>query len=430
MIGAHHVDATRFEALAGGGGGADAVRDLARAQLSRNLLLLKYIVAEWPGDAGARTAGRDVLVAAQRQAPQTFTTVMGDPMVGAWAAATVRRIRRPPDPAWPVEAHLGHLGALAAAAAVRCGLAAEVPAYAWAGRVTFPGLGTARVPADGPLIIRVADGRLSVPGAACEPTWHRLRRLRAGPPGHPFALRVEDDNPYRGCYHASPATRLSEPELAGWRRTFGAAADLLATHLPHRLAELRAGLQSVVPLVVEDEGVAKSGTARDAFGALGLTLPRSPEDFAVTLVHEFQHSKLSALLGVIPLYADGGAERHFAPWRPDPRPTGGLLQGVYAFLAVAETWHLLRAAPGLERTATRQFAQVRAQVRVGLSALAASAELTTRGRTFVAGLGRSLQRLLDEAVPAWAEHASERTMRERTREWERHNERPVGGTRG
>jgi len=64
------------------------------------------------------------------------------------------------------------------------------------------------------------------------------------------------------------------------------------------------------------------------------------------MVHEFQHSKL------------------WAPWRTDPRPLGGLLQGVYAFLGVADTWRALAARPALGDLAMREFAEAREQVDV------------------------------------------------------------------
>ena len=31
-------------------------------------------------------------------------------------------------------------------------------------------------------------------------------------------------------------------------------------------------------------------------------------------------------------------ERVYAPWRPEPRPVVGLLQGVYAHLGIARFW--------------------------------------------------------------------------------------------
>jgi HEXXH motif-containing protein len=57
-----------------------------------------------------------------------------------------------------------------------------------------------------------------------------------------------------------------------------------------------------------------------------------------TLVHEIQHLKLRALLDLITLTLPDDGSRYYAPWRPDPRPVSGLLQGAYAFLAVSVFW--------------------------------------------------------------------------------------------
>jgi HEXXH motif-containing protein len=75
----------------------------------------------------------------------------------------------------------------------------------------------------------------------------------------------------------------------------------------------------------------------------------------VTLVHEFQHSELSVVPDLTRLYDAGPDEFYYAPWRNDPRPFGGLLQGVYAFIGVADTCRCLAARPYLSDTAQREF---------------------------------------------------------------------------
>ena len=46
------------------------------------------------------------------------------------------------------------------------------------------------------------------------------------------------------------------------------------------------------------------------------------------------------------MYMQGDSERHFAPWRTDPRPPGGLLHDVHAFFGMADAWRALRTEPG------------------------------------------------------------------------------------
>ena len=43
--------------------------------------------------------------------------------------------------------------------------------------------------------------------------------------------------------------------------------------------------------------------------------PSTAAEFAVTLVHEFQHSKLSAMLDLKPLIDPADDRRYFAPWQ-------------------------------------------------------------------------------------------------------------------
>ena len=62
---------------------------------------------------------------------------------------------------------------------------------------------------------------------------------------------------------------------------------------------------------------------------------------AWTLVSEFQHIKLSALLDMFPLI-EPCADRGYAPWRDDPRPMGGILQGVCAFPGIVRFWDVQR----------------------------------------------------------------------------------------
>lgn len=401
----HELTRTELAAVATGLGGAAVVGELMASRLSRHLLLLKYLAGEWREDRRLLDAAVGTLAEAQHRSPAVFRRLLSDPLVGTWLAHTTRQLRRHPDDR--LTGDLLHLGALAASAAVQTGLDADVVGYARQGRVTLPDLGEAVLAddTDGPVSIKVRQGRAllgssgtAVPGDS--PDWHGVRRLTARHGDLAATVNVEDGNPYRGGYHVAPSDRLSATEAQCWQSLFEQAWHLLGRYLPARAAEVGAGLRTMVPLRDRDPGAARSGTARDSVGALGLTTPRSPEDFVITIVHEFQHSKLSAVLDVVDLYVRDGAELHFAPWRTDPRPTAGLVQGVYAFLGIAGTWRDLRAAPALHDLATDQYALAREQVRAGLAALEGSAELTVVGREFTGGMRRALDAMLGERLPA------------------------------
>ena len=409
----HRLGPDHLAALASGLGGSGAIRELNASRLSRHLLLLKFLADRWPADRRHLDPAVAILADAQRRDPAVFADLIGDPLVGAWLTRTARRLRR----AAPLTSDALQLGALAAAAAVRLGLDGEVTGYARRGRLVLPTVGEIELAdrGDGPVTIAVVKGSAAPAGGSG--TSREFRRLTARRDDVTCTVRVDDGDPYRDGYHEDPSERLPDEEIARWQRIFDGAWDLIRRYASPRGPELAAGLRVMVPLVNRGDGSARSGTSRDSVGALGLTPPHSPPDLAITIVHEFQHSKLSALLDLVPLYAPGGSETHFAPWRADPRPTGGLIQGVYAFLGVADVWRGLRAAPGLAGLATEQFAFVREQVRTGMAALEGSRELTAAGVGFVAGMRASLERLNADAVPHRALDLARSALEERRSAW-------------
>jgi HEXXH motif-containing protein len=234
--------------------------------------------------------------------------------------------------------------------------------------------------------------------------------------------RVDDLDPFRNSYHIPAAGRLSDSEVARWNDLFDGAWRLLTSLAPGHASELAAGLRTMVPLAA-DTGPARSATVRDAFGSFGLTPPDSPTELAIAMVHEFQHSKLSALLDLIPLHEPSGPETYFAPWRRDPRPLGGLFQGVYAFLAIADLWCSLREEPTMRLVAERGLARIREQVSAGLSELTSSDKLTPAGERFVAGMRARLDALFAVPVPVEVETAAREALRRDHQEWQRRNAR-------
>lgn len=391
----HRLSSDHLANLAAGLGGADAIRELNAARLSRHLLLLKYLADNWPADRRWLDQAVGVLVVAQQRDAAVFAELIGDPLVGAWLARVARQLlRRGADPG-VLAADALNLGGLAAAAAIRLGLDGELTGYIRGGRLALPTVGLVEVSdaPDGPMPFSVASGR-AVPG-----TIREFRFLTARHEDQRCTVRVDDGDPYRAGYHEEPSEGLADAELRRWQEIFDGAWDLLCRYAAPRAPELAAGLRVLVPLIDRGDGAARSGTSRDSVGALGLTPPLTSADLAITLVHEFQHSKLTAVLDLAPLYVPDGPEQHFAPWRTDPRPTGGLAQGVYAFLGVADVWRGLRSAPGLQELATEQFAIVREQLRAGLASLEGSRELTAAGVAFVAGMRASLERLNADTVP-------------------------------
>lgn len=431
MLPSHELSTSQLAALATGGGGPAVIGELRRAQLSKHLLLIRYVVRQWPGDPAARERAVAVLAAAQERDAAAVADLLSAPMTGAWTSCAARRMPRAADASRAAEDNCGYLGALAVVAAARAGIDADLPVPAPGGRVHLPTMGTVLVPeaGRGPTTARVRDRAVTLSAAgervrvpvrppAAGPNWLPLRRLRAGAR---IDLALDDLDPYRGGHHIEPADRLPDIPFNVWRDAFAAAGDLLDLYAPDRAAELAAGLRAVVPLQELDDGSARSATLSDVFGAFGLTLPESPAELAVTMVHEFQHSKLSAVLDLAPLVEPRAPGRFYAPWRTDPRPLGGLLQGVYAFIAVADTWHRLRAAPGVGDAAEQAFADVREQVHHAVGTLRAAPGLTAAGRRFAAGLGEQADRLLAEPVPRAVADRARAALAANLTGWRRRN---------
>lgn len=412
----HTVSPPLFEAIAAGRGGSPAIEELHTAQVSKHLLLILHLLDNWPDKAAAAEAAR-LIEHAHVVAPAAYREIIGAPLVGAWGGIAVRALGRDavqrPD-------YL-HVNALALRAAAAAGEACELPVPVNGGVAVIPGWGGAEV-GDVTEAVATWDGhRLQVRGeravtapedlTADAPGWQPLRRLRASAAGSDIEL--DDLHPYRHGHHVPPAARLADDVLPQWRAGFAEAWRMLAGRLPERAAEVRAGLRTLVPLQQTDRS-ARSATIRHAFGVFGLTLPPSPAEFAVTVVHEFQHSKLSALLDLVPLTDPDDDGRYFAPWRTDPRPLPGLLQGVYAFAGVADTWRALSDAEAAGAYAERQFAEARIQVDCGLIAVERSGALTADGETLVGHLRTSVDEMLRVPIPQQtvreAEQALERTL--------------------
>jgi len=96
VISRHNLAPVALSALASGAGGTQAVAALRESRLSRHLLLIRFIADAWPGNLAERDSSLEVLARAQERAPEPVADLLGDPMVGAWAAWTARRIPSAP----------------------------------------------------------------------------------------------------------------------------------------------------------------------------------------------------------------------------------------------------------------------------------------------------------------------------------------------
>lgn len=419
----HTLPETAFAALAAGEGDSDVIRLLRQAQQSKHIMLLRAI-AEAAGDADqadpaiiAFRAGYELLTRVQETDPVVFTWLLGLPHLGGWANDGLLRLDQgtPPD--------FAYLACSAAAGAIRAGVPFALDVPVRDGHVLLPGMG------------RIAAVYETGPG--CAPGWIRLRydgsQLAAGddvmlprnaikpdygtaPPvpywqGTP-AVHVEadglgwdvllvTDDPYLDRYPLPMTTDLDAGQRERWRQRVRAAFAVLARQHRQAAGPVADGVAAVVPLTPHTETDLITATSPAAFGAIATSWPPDPVTLAETLVHEFQHTKLCGLLDLVPLSEPGG-DAVYAPWRRDPRPAGGLLQGIYAHVGIVRFWAAQRNAetePDDILRAQVQFARWRPAIEAALGTLRRTGCLTAEGSRFTELMRAAGQRLADEPVP-------------------------------
>lgn len=274
----------------------------------------------------------------------------------------------------------GRLAASVAAAAVRAGLELTVPVPYDDGRLFLPTLGEVRVgePGErGRALVRAAgDGfqvRWGGPGGAVDIAdttveaggWSPLRRV-GGDGGPGFTL--DDLDPYRACFDAPVAPRLTPREARVWGTRLDAAWDSLRRKVPAQAAEAAEVLVALTPLAA---GATHAGT--HGYGALGLGADGTDEELALALLRGFRRTKFRALVGVTDLYAADGEWEHKAPWSQETVPFSKLL---------SETFE--RVGAGLFEP------RILDGVRHALDMIEMAPELTVDGARVVAGLRKEL----------------------------------------
>ncbi|UED84208.1 aKG-HExxH-type peptide beta-hydroxylase [Streptomyces profundus] len=401
-------------------GAPSTLAALSAGQHTRRLLLLRVLldaIPAAPPEAAARAAEHTALLeSAERAAPEAARRVLFYPLTGTWAERCAHRLATGAGDA--AARDLAHLGGLAAAAAIRAGLDFRIRTTVTAGRVALPTLGalTTASPDGGPVELAAHAGRLTLrlpdeapvslrPDPAGhwrsgDPRWVGLHALDGGP--HPVLL--DDLHPGRPAPRdTGHAHALRPAERARWSGLWRAALPLLRLGGAARAAEL-ALLDCIVPLLLpadEHQGHISS-TSPGAFGAVLASAPPNAALLAAGLTHELQHAKLAAVGTLNPLHHEGPKARHWAPWRPDPRPFDGLLHGAYAHLALAGFWQQLALGlrdPGARETAWAAHSRCHLQVGAVLPALRAARRLTDDGRVFVRALAERHEELGSPAPP-------------------------------
>ncbi|MEV6753723.1 HEXXH motif domain-containing protein [Streptomyces sp. NPDC051214] len=452
----HRLSAPSVLALARGEGGGAAVEELLTAERSRRLLLVRALAdslgeGDPPHPAGtapmAHRAAWTLLARTQQRAPRVFENILMSPQTGMWLSLALRRLRGATAyedaPLWVVA---GHLSALAAAVGARAGLDFSLTVPVRHGRVPLPTLGcavfadaaepwgTAQVDArEGRL--RITAGRETVTAgpewSRSAPGWHAVRRLELEPTGPGKVLLLDELDPYRTFPHPSPPRLLSADEARTWQELLTGAWEILRRDEPQSTEAMRVGLMSLAPTPARERYRPHSVTAGDAFGGVMASRPDDVAQLAATLVHEFQHTKLGGLIHLGPLSepsAPPGAPEQlfYAPWRDDPRPLGGLLQGIYAFAGVARFWSVHRHAADAAYApmAHFEFALWRAQVSSTVDLVHRHDRLTALGRRLLGTLRERCEEWMAEPVPPAELALAQEVAADHRARWRAHHLRP------
>ena len=386
--------------LAHGYGDAKAVAHLNRFQRSLRILLLAKVFAAAEDNSGSPQELVNTAIAMLKTLDaghkNALHDVLGHPYTSVWALRCLddaQSGRANPE-------NFAHLASLAAAVAIHAGVDAEIEVPVRRGAVYLPTLGRLVVGADvgRSLTMRISGGDCDVFSA---PGWQGVRRV-ALPSFAGGGIALEDTDPFRRCHHWEVAQRLSDSDAATWIHTVPAAWDLLARDHHSYAPGIAAGLSTIVPLAPSLSGRAVSSTARRAYGAIGAALPvagtglkgPSASTLALLMIHEFQHAKLGAVLDMTDLHDPHDTRLFEAPWRQDPRPLEGLLQGTYAHVGVTDFWRVRRftALDSEEREhAEEEFALWFRHTLRATHVLAGSGSLTPLGVHFVEALRTTLE---------------------------------------
>jgi uncharacterized protein len=410
----HRMPRELFVALARGGGGDRAVRELAAAQYSKHVILIRGVRGAAPSGDRFAVPGYQLLSEVQRQAPAAFEAVISYPSVGAWALRTLRSDQELPG------AVPGGLSTVAAAAAIRAGLPAQIEVPVTDGHVILPALGAAA--ANGPTALvgtsppEVCSAGLRVAVDQDAPGWLGLREIRAGS----LRVLIDDLDPFRMPAADGLASRLSASEVVGLAAILREAWPLLD---PVAAGEVATAVRVIVPYVTPPAGHVSSSSP-ETFGTVAMSAQPDRYTCAATLIHETQHLKLSALLDLVTLTLPDDGRRFYAPWRPDPRPASSLLQGAYAFLGVSGFWRRQRQSAddaAARQRADAEFARWRVAAAEVVRTLRSSGRLTAAGQDFTGEMDQVLERWQREPVPAEAVSAARREAELHLARWELEN---------
>jgi HEXXH motif-containing protein len=402
-----------FHELATGNGSPAVIGLLQKGEWCRRLVMLRasHDIAtnsDSFGRVGPFTDAWQALERAQENAPDAVAPILMHPQVGAWLAYTLRRHLGGAASTAPLWLDFGQFNALALVAAAAAGRTFTTRVPLRDGRVMLPRLGMAYFAGcpdwdiaeagteNGRIWLRHGNRQVDVPSTPGEDAdgWWALRQLQVETDGLRLTVWLDDLDPLRDLADPVPPARLPETDVRRWANLLAEAWAILVTHHRPVAEALAAGVTSLVPLPIGGGWDTRSASTGDAFGAIMCSPPPDATTLAVSLAHEFMHIKLGGLMHLIPL-SDGPDEPVlYAPWRDDPRPLAGFLQGVYAFAGITAFWRRQRLVSA-STIDDFEYAYARSQTIEALDNAKRAHGLTEHGRRFV--------ELLSDEVTGWSD---------------------------
>jgi HEXXH motif-containing protein len=423
-----------------GEGELPAVGRLRSAELGKHKALLAAIMrVAGQGDFAdyerALAIPYRLLTDVEASAPHVVETLLAMPQFGAWADDCVRRllaipgdVRDEPSGQVPLASDLGHLALFAASAAIRSGRHFEIAVPLREGSACVPGLGTAGPGASQPWECGVARrdeagcrlesslASVTIPVPADEGPvmpapagWRPLPRFAASRNGLRLAIVLDDADPFLDRY-GHPRLHVDGEDRSAWQQLLAQAWQILAGEHEALAALICEIVRTLVPIVGPGPTRVADVTETASFGAIALSQPPDALSMAEILVHESHHAILGALMDVEPLVAQDSGFLGYAPWRDDPRPVSGLLQGIFAHYGMGRFWRQQyqagQRAPGRSAAGLRaavEFGRIRAMTaRACATADGAQDALTKVGRELLADIGAEAAGWLTEPLPGEA----------------------------
>ncbi|EFC83329.1 HEXXH motif domain-containing protein [Parafrankia sp. EUN1f] len=462
----HRLSARDIDALSLGALEIDVIDRLVEAEVSFRRLAFRAVLdatrqrPEAVGPLCPADEAWSLLVEVERGDPAAVDAVLDRPLAGAWAGRLLRRLRGRLNDDIPLWVEVGYLHSMAAAAAVRAGVVAAITVPTRLGVAHLPTLGHVRLPQDKPwgsITVRsepdaawliASAGRIGVHGhrAGGGPLSGRALEQAAGPddaaePARDTVWRptrtasgvrvtLEDVDPYRRAGQATRPVPLPEADLLRWEERLAEVWQMLRTGHPRLAAGVGAVVSTVVPVAASRRFRPFSASSSDAFGSIELSEPDDPVYAAAALAHEVRHVLLGALMHLADLVdtsVPGGLR--YVPWRTDPRPPEGVLQGIYALFGVTDFWRTRRrAAAGTDAMLAQfEFALWRGAVLGTATDFARTGPLTPLGRRFLSGVVTSVQGWVTEPVPPEPLRLAELMLADTQALWRAHHVEPEAG---